>query len=75
MPESLNAHSDFTSDTWTMNSLSPGTDDIVLISPLSMTNKATRSVSSSVYTNQTVNYVAGISSQSNDKLKLIFLYY
>ena len=66
MLESLNAHSDFLSDTWTMNSLSSGTDDIVLISSLSITNKATRSVTSSAYTNQTVNYVAGISSQSNE---------
>ena len=57
MFQSISAHPDFqTTATWTMNSLSSGTEDIVADSGQTIGAVTTQTVSAAAYTNQTVTY-------------------
>ena len=57
MPQSISAHPDFqTAATWTMNSLSSGTEDIVADSGQTIGAVTTQTVGAPSYTNQTVTY-------------------
>ena len=57
MFQSISAHPDFqTAATWSMSSLSSGTEDIVADSGMTIGAVTTQAVSAAAYTNLTVTY-------------------